>query len=279
MIGLGRFAMAAAMTLLCACDIDVPPLMQDRGGEGPGGAGSSSASTGGASDGGSPTGAGGSGGAPTTYAEEVLFDEPLAYYRLGDLDSIAVDSSGHGLDGDFIGSMDRGVSGALAVDDDGAVELQGMDGAPAFVELSYPDFDFGGDTAFTFEAWLKPNTVDACTLFSHWSNDLGYQLSLTAEGDVAMRRDGDAPRACGVVIEAGVWQHLAVVFDGEINCFLGGELPTSSQALDTVGVSAGPAQIGCLWGCFEGSMDEVAIYDKPLPAARVHAHFAKGMGI
>src|SRR5262245_57226551 len=84
------------------------------------------------------------------YAETVLADKPVAYYRLGGTteESAARDEI-TGRRGTFSGRFVRGVAGAIAGDSDTAVEFDSG-------QLSLGDaFDFPGAASYSLEAWIR----------------------------------------------------------------------------------------------------------------------------
>jgi hypothetical protein len=86
--------------------------------------------------------------------EEVLRDDPLAYWRLDEKSGagLAKDTSGHGVTGTYQGAVIHSVVGAIANDPDTAI---GLDGATAFVDVGQV-FQFQGTEPCSFEAWAAP---------------------------------------------------------------------------------------------------------------------------
>src|SRR5262245_44867665 len=97
-----------------------------------------------------------------SYAETVLEDAPLAYYRLDEAGGgIAADSSGHGNDGRLLttgGTIVFGQSGALTDGTSLAAHFtgQGQAGDLSSAELQPPMTVFPWIGDFTIEGWLRP---------------------------------------------------------------------------------------------------------------------------
>lgn len=279
--------------LLCACSLDVPPLAHatSTSSAGTGGAMSSSSLATTSSDASTAAnGTGGQGGAETTYAKEVQNDTPLGYFRLSFEDSGLIDSSGHMHDGGSFGGVTNKVAaGALANDDDGALSI-GEGGDAGFLDLETQVFDFDDQVTFTYEAWVHLTTLSG-SLFSHFFQNQGWSINVTADGHLEMRRGSDGPRSCSGTLEVGGWHHVVITFlakpapntaeGGTLSCFIDGvaagtDGPTPGQSHpSSTGVHVGSS---ATWGFLKGEIDEVAIYDYPLPPSRIAVHYAKGIG-
>ncbi len=199
-----------------------------------------------------------------------------AYWKLDESGgSVALDSSGHGLDGRFRSEPKRvaGIKG-------GAVKFDG--------EREY--IDFGRSMAFrltgsmTISAWINPTSFpadDAAIVSNHNGAGLGYQLDTTV--DRGPRTIGfKLADACGNLMArygatplvAGAWYHVAGVYDAEAktldvylngklnNGFLAGEVTgrqRSSREAVYVGRRSSPTGFE-----FAGSIEDVRIYSLAL---------------
>jgi len=164
---------------------------------------------------------------------------------------------------------------------------------------NFPNLD-----SFTIEAWIKP----ACPLGS-WQGSLTVGKSLETgyyqrigfilftvpspyeSSNYAFYidiRDGVNYQSVGspLTYPCGNWYHVVAMRDrgNLIRLFVNGEEVAS--ALDNIigdisnmeplvfhGVSSG----GCGWGMSEITMDEVAIYDRPLSEAEIQQHYQNGL--
>ena len=109
--------------------------------------------------------------------------------------------------------------------------------------------------AFTWTAWVKPNTTDEATLFSLGGADKGLNLVLAGGKPAARIGAKGAPVAGSAALKPAVWQHLALVGNaGKLTIYLDGvEVGSGALALPDV---AGEAVIG---EGFKGELDEVTL--------------------
>jgi hypothetical protein len=254
-----------------------------------GGAGSGGApGTGGAAGAPGSGGAGGAGGAPPTgYADEVLADAPLAYWRLGEgSGATAFDSSGNGHHGTFEGTPVYGEGGAVA----GADTSVRFTGNPCGFAHAEDFDDFVGTDPFSLEAWIRPTQIG--TTFRHvFSKDIDdangrqqYGVFVHADVGLAFERyvDDQDATASALLPPLNVWTHFVATYDGaSLRIYTNGTLgetrtdARSSPPKDVISYfgTKAPSQ-----GCFLGGLDEVAIYGTTLSAARISAHYTAGIG-
>ena len=252
-----------------------PPV--DGGPDSGGGAISSSTTEeGGAGEAGTGPGAGGS-----AYAAAVLADSPLVYLRLGEAPGSlqASDRSGHGNDAAYLGSVTRGIPGAIAGDPDTAVRFDGSDSELVRLIAS---FDFDGTKPFSLELWVRPEgTIDGAFNdlvgrggFGSWalfmqSNTLKFQRS-TSGGTTWEGPWFSTP------LPSARFSHVVGTFDGSsMHLFVDGLDVSSAHAQLVLPTNTDPIQMGAH---FPGSLDEVALYDHPLAADRIKTHHQLGAG-
>lgn len=200
---------------------------------------------------------------------------------------VALDSSGHGLDGRFRHEPKR-VAGVLG----GAIKL---DGKRDYV-------DFGHSSAFrlagsmTISAWINPSSfpADDAAIVSQFHDGFGYQLDTTV--DRGPRTIGfKLTNACGHLMArygvtplvTGTWYHVAGVYDAnarKLDVYLNGKLDdgyllgwvTSTQHSSRSAVDVG--RRSDLEGFqFAGSIDDVRIYSFALTSAEVVAGMGGGV--
>lgn len=220
-------------------------------------------------------------GAPVGYASVVLADEPLAYWRLGEKAGsfVARDETGKH-DAQYDGCT-LGVPGAI--EGDTAVSFA----ADASSIVLPVGFDFAGVAPFSIEAWIDPATSSA--VFRHaftqeWNDGKGRQgfALLIDYGAFAFERFVDGANEAKIVapvgVRTGTFSHVVATYDGTtMRLYVDGStmgtkpearaLPSTDAAL-FLGASGKHQQV------VEGVMDEVAVYDKALPEARIRAHYA-----
>jgi len=212
--------------------------------------------------------------AALTYAQEVLADNPLAYYRLDETSGItAFDSSGNARHGVYSGVA---LGGTGAVPSNAAA---GFNGTSSYVDLS--SHVWGGTSAVSIEAWINVAgfvhggfhaVVSALTgHFVHLQlNDLGgNNVAYTDSALVALPVVSPLP--------INTWRHVVLsVTSGNSRLYVDGVLiGTDTHAFTSV-TSPAHLRIGSGFGglrFFNGSIDEVAIYNTALTQADVTAHF------
>lgn len=217
-------------------------------------------------------------GVESKYRAAVMADEPLGYWRLGEKSgTVAKDEVGQH-DGTYTGDVVLGV-GTAAADGDTAVTF---DGKTAHVVVG-DALGFTGKASFSVEAWINVPQAERTLRYvvSKFSQDAGagWYVSENKQYDGL----GFGVMNFGLWSEwaipfvAKVWLHyvgtyspteLCAYLNGNLmHCFEPGNTPSDTSAALVIGASAGGD------GLFEGSIDEVAVYDHVLPLERIKAHF------
>jgi hypothetical protein len=222
--------------------------------------------------------------AGTSYSVTVLADSPLAYWRVDEMSgSTAHDSSGHGNDATYIGSLVYGVAGATP-DGDTAVTLDGTSGALQAGTV----FSFAGQASMSLEVWVMPKASMvqyapvACNMDQ--SVKAGYLLWVRApstgstsgfERWIASSTTGDKVLT-STAISSTAWHHLVATYDGtNERLYLDGVLQAATASSLQLATN-GPLYFGrnIYDGAFYGGgLDEVAVYDHALAGNRVLAHY------
>jgi RHS repeat-associated protein len=236
-------------------------------------------------------------GSPSTliagsYSGVVLSDAPMAYWRLDDSSGTsATDSSGNGLAASYAGGVRLVASGALRGDSDSGVAFDGVNDdvkrAPVTTQTSN----------VTMEAWIY--WTGCCfnfgagpiLVYNGNSGSNGYGLMISAggggscgvsnqlfvlEGGVTCNADG-----AGGIVPTNQWVFVAATrsSSGVWTTYVNGVATTSSSSSPApVAPTSGSTSIGAsgLGGSnnFAGRIDEVAVYNTALSAARIEAHYA-----
>jgi len=231
---------------------------------------------------------------PVTYAADILFDQPIAYYRFEEPAGSAVATN----------SGSTGGNGAYLTGDGGAPSTAKGDPGPrppgfAGFDANNHSATFDGigewvDTrnqflqdrgAFTLEYWVAPSGR------SSFPNRVGIvgQNDAVEYGFVDANtiqiwtpNGGQLNTAYGFA--DGEWHHVATIADGtSLKTYYDGVLtgtggnPTTDYGSSGYNVHIGGGGVFDAGGnYFNGQIDEVAIFNKALPAARVAAHFQAG---
>jgi len=218
--------------------------------------------------------------AGSSYSSVVLADSPVGYWRLGEAAGTTADNLGSGgsaIDGTYVGSPTLGVTGLLTGDSDTAVTFNGSTQWVLIPDNAALDV---GDT-LTIEAVANVDTGSAwCPIY--WKGtgtgrfEVGWSRSFT---DMAVYINGVGNVSSIEHLTAGHTYHLVATKDGGsyFKLYINGvECTYTYYTAGTVVDNAQDAYIG--YGpdpaYFDGTLDEVALYDYALTPAQVAAHYA-----
>jgi len=193
----------------------------------------------------------------------------VAYYSFDD--GTATDNSGNGNNGTIYGATwVDGISGK-------ALRFDGVDDY-----VSTADIDLAGD--FTFELWIKRNKVSGQYLISkHGGGYTGYSLALDTLQSNSIRGfygngySWQDVEATGISWKTNVWYHIVFTKAGtNLKIFLdgteaGSAIGSGSTVLNNNNLTTGSAF--SLEGWFNGTIDEVHIYNRALSADEIKAHY------
>ncbi len=205
--------------------------------------------------------------------------DPVAHWPLDDgSGTTAGDSGPNALDGTVEGAggspqwLGTGVF-------NGALELDGVDDL-----IEIPDtFELDLSTRLTLTLWVRPSSLMGNR--SLISKDGSYELDLshTGTGSYSLRLNNVRRGAGTSTLANGVWQHLAVTWDGTtVRYYFQGQPDGSASfagALNVnghdLGLGGRPASYGGGFPQFllDGAIDDVRIYDRALSAAEIDAIF------
>jgi hypothetical protein len=238
------------------------------------------------------SGQGGSGGAVMPmlegYGAEVLLDQPLGYWRLGEnREDVAHDELG-AHDGQYVGGVELGAPGALT-DGNSAARF---DGAADHVEVGLA-FDFADRTAFSIEAWVNPTLLaplGGSVASKNFQDEVtgvtqGYKLAVGSDGVTLTRYGTTFIDACAAPpIAEGSYSHIVGSYDGDVlSIFVNGGFAASLASTGDLIAHNGTFLLGASWAHsqlmvqhYMGALDEVAVYGHALSQERVLAHFNAG---
>jgi len=199
----------------------------------------------------------------------------VGYYTFDNPD-LGTDESGESNHGEAIGGQTTSGAGLCS---DAALD---PDGDETHIELdNFP----GPDSGLTISAWIKPEQVDSNgqRIFADDVVNDGYALSLNDAGPGQLRffnRDG-SPVSLDTdpIIEEGNWYHVVAVYDadgGTRTIYVDG-VEEASMSGDPSLATTGTASIGGEPEAssedkyFDGVIDEVRVYDRPLSEDEVEA--------
>jgi hypothetical protein len=240
---------------------------------------------------------------PAGYASAILSNKPLAYFRLDETSgTIAYDYAG-GNNGNYYGSgLKFGQPGYSLIDTDYAVYFPGF--TNNYVgDIGATAIDFSGINAeFSIEAWANGGSSQisgAAVVAKGQGNNGGtaneqFALSVVSGAYTFFVRDPTADHTISQAVARtgpdGAWHHLVGVCDasgGTIYLYIDGAVagtagfPAAGVNPSTAAVSIGAEKSGVLppydWP-YDGTIDEVAIYNYALTPAEVEAHYAISYG-
>jgi len=216
------------------------------------------------------------------YAGEVLSDNPIGYWRLGEAaGSTAFDASGNMLNGTYNGSLAMGQAGAVRFDSDTAVNF----GSNGDVFVS-PDMSLNQLTNnFTIEAWVKGGNGWVVSTRQMIGSNAGYGLAAKADsGEVRLTTFGVKDYVLsGQSLPSDEWTHVAVALDSsnDATFYIDGLFVETIEGLAPAAASPQPLTIARstekgqdgTFGYYNGYVDEVAVYGSVLSADRIWQHY------
>jgi hypothetical protein len=222
---------------------------------------------------------------PTTgYRATVLTDRPVAYWRFEETAGTTFK--------DEIGGLQAIATGSCAPGSVSTAGLSGLglafDGASCRLDLGRA-FAFDGTAPFTIEVWIRHTGVNQYQhLFTHQTRDganpiQGYALLLDPSGRAYIERVVDRAifATAQVRVPPSTFAHVVGVYDGgQLLLYINGALrETTDDARPLITTSARTivGENSTSMGWFAGTMDELAIYDRALPAETISAHHALGI--
>jgi pimeloyl-ACP methyl ester carboxylesterase len=209
----------------------------------------------------------------------------VSYWRLGEgAGTTAADSKGANT-GTYSGGFTLGQAGLLTGDSDKSVLL---DGSSGYVGIPHSaSLVLTGDMAV--EAWVKPSALTASGITVAAKNNTAND---TAGPWAFMVDDTGNPRMfvgngttqsqviCSQAISAGVVSHLVASISGTtVSFYINGVFASSGTFVQARADSGSEFRIGRQQGqWWQGTLDEVAVYNTALSAATVLDHYEVGAG-
>lgn len=215
----------------------------------------------------------------SAYADAVLSDHPIAYWRMEDalpgmpLSPHLFDEISKQRMGTRMGTLIAGVQGASGT----AFQFDG-----GYLDLGQdPSYSFAGSAHFSLELWL---TVTDTTRFAHIltrelrNPTIGYAIFIY-NGTLNFERNvGGADQRTTVSFPPSpAFRHIAAVYDGASLTLTIDGVASATPATGALPTIDAPLLFGTevvkSTDTFHGVIDEVAIYDTALTPERVRAHF------
>lgn len=218
-------------------------------------------------------------GMPTPYAQVVLADQPVAYYRMNDTGTTVVDWSGHGNNG----TANRGVVPGVAPLTTSGDTAMSFDGITGYINVPHNSV-FDCLAAVTMEAWIDPASAQTGDWISKGDNS-GYRIRVVSSGDgIAFQMityaNGDVLTTDTYPLHA-VYHVVGAADAAGHRIFVDGLLAASDTSPYVASDTSGPLELGADIGFGEyytGSIGEVAIYNFGFNGQQAQAHYNAGIG-
>lgn len=219
----------------------------------------------------------------TDYRSTILADSPVAYYRLGESSGTTASDETGSYDATYTNSPTLGEDGVISGDASTSVSLASASNQYAEIDsnlsiTAYP---------FTIEAWVKTTATADSTVGSFVVNTTNNQM-------FALRVDASgyaytyARNTSGVLAESttavndGDWHHIVAVFaaSNDRTIYVDGYAEDTHTAAVTLPAinrfSIGRMGDTSPGSYFNGTVDEVAVYDTALSASTIASHYSSG---
>jgi hypothetical protein len=138
-------------------------------------------------------------------------------------------------------------------------------------------------TGMTLEAWVNPSTVSSAWRDVVYKGNDNYFLEATSTNGGKPWAGGTFGETSGTApLAANTWTHLAVTYDKvTLRLYVNGVQVSSLARTVNIATSTNPLQIGgdSIYGqYFQGSIDEVRIYNRALAQAEIQTDMNTAVG-
>jgi hypothetical protein len=215
------------------------------------------------------------------YVDEVLDDNPVAYYRLTDF----TDETANNFDLTQAGSAVPAAADSLLVNDPGTGK------ARTFVDNNTNGYTHAADpllkltAGWSIEIWFKAASSSIGAEMRIVQKNQDYRLVISATGKARITfytQDGFFEVVGATTLVEGTIYHIVATRSGGVGkVYLNGVEDGSDTVPGlTTGFADQPLHLGAHIdnsAGINGTIDELAIYQTALSAARVEAHYDAGM--
>ncbi|MBN1909084.1 MAG: PEP-CTERM sorting domain-containing protein [Pirellulales bacterium] len=215
-----------------------------------------------------------------SYYSAVSGDSPIGWWRLDNQQDETFNLTSFA---DY--GVAFGQPGAIAGDYSGSAyfDEEYWPGQAEILVTDDPSINFGEDTDFSVEAWVKRSEVSSKEgLINKGDSDSSYWLRFEADGKLNFLLDfGDTALNAASTLEYDddAWHHVVGVANRDVGVqlWVDGTLVGETSVYDGYDISSPgfDLEIGQMTAgqYLDGSMDEVAFYDRVLGDAEVLAHY------
>ncbi len=195
------------------------------------------------------------------------------------------DSSGYNNNGTVNGAVFTSDTPHLAAGVGTGKYALSFNGANGFVSASITPKPKGG-SPITYEAWIYPIAFNGYVVGPLYGDPMGVGIRNTGKLSVrffspAAGGDGSVSYDSSASLTLNAWHHIAVAFEpNTIKFYIDGSLSganaTLAQETRTItDILIGQGTAG--FGYFNGSIDEVRIYEKALTLGEIRQRYAEGL--
>lgn len=157
-----------------------------------------------------------------------------------------------------------------------------LDGNDDYVEMSDAPFDISSEITMT--AWVKPDKLENSVIINKLGSNAGYRFIVRSDSLQFSYGDGSTLHHHGITdgINTGEWSFVAITWDGStLSGYVNGRRWTQSLS-DTWAENdknlaiVGPNPGGLGGDRYDGTIDDVRIYDRALNASEVRGIASQG---
>ncbi|MFI6921780.1 RHS repeat-associated core domain-containing protein [Nonomuraea spiralis] len=205
------------------------------------------------------------------YRSTVLDSDPMGYWRFGEASGSVSTDLGWVGNAHYNSAYTLGQPGALSGTTDKAVGISTSDAAAINLPVGLiPRAGAWGSV----ETWFKTSASGSIiTLQGSWTFYKFPLLQVTADGKLAAGYDAESRIVSSAVVKDGAWHHAVLTASGDqqtlyvdgaaAGTYTGAITNTDPEYADYMDI-----------GGVNGSIDDTAVYDRPLSAAEVARHYA-----
>ncbi len=209
-----------------------------------------------------------------------MADSPVSYWRLGETGGTVAADSADGNTGTITGGVTLGIPGALPNDTNTAMTFNGTDGYISGLDTA--NLDILGN--LTVEAWANPSVLNNTSGAVFNKGVYQYRLGINNNawrGSVFFRGvayDVSSP----TLTVPGTWDYLVLTRNSTTLTLYVNSVSVATLTIPSgnIATSTGIFAIGrkssTVTNFFNGSIDEIAVYNKALTPDRILAHYTAG---
>lgn len=215
-----------------------------------------------------------------SYRDEVMADNPVGYWRLGETSgAVAQDETANNIDGTYVNTPTLGVAGAIS----GNTAVSFASASSEYISVPHNAVLNTADVV-SIEFWFKLATTTSIQTFVMKGTSAYRVYYNSASNKIGFERNdsGTIVETSVTVTDTSSWHHFVATKNGATSkLYLDGVdrtgVVTNQTLLNNSTALLWAAMVG-ITNYFNGSLDELAIYSTALSAARVAAHFNPPLG-